>query len=494
MGGLAALAREAGHKVTGCDAGVYPPMSDQLRDLGIDLVEGFAADQMQFQPDMYVIGNVVSRARLTDGSPKFPLMEAILESGAPYTSGPQWLCDHVLHHPSNPRHVMAVAGTHGKTTTTAMLTWILESAGLQPGFLVGGVPLNFGISARLGQPSAKGSNDQMHRSPFVIEADEYDTAFFDKRSKFVHYRPRTAILNNLEFDHADIFDNLEAIERQFHHLVRTVPVSGRLVVNADEESLQRVLHMGHWSGVSQFGAGQAATKFAQQISDPTSTNAQNSGSNTPNNANAHTFWSIQGPPNDFAVVHQGKELARVRWDITGVHNQLNALAAIIAAEHVGVPVPQAAEALASFQNVRRRMEVRGTVARAGGVITVYDDFAHHPTAIRTTLDGLRRKVGPNARILAVFEPRSNTMKLGTMKSQLPWSLEEANLAICHSGGLDWDAKEALADMGARALVEKTVDEVIAQVVAAAQAGDHVLCMSNGGFGGIHAKLLKALDA
>ena len=494
MGGLAALAREAGHKVTGCDAGVYPPMSDQLRDLGIDLVEGFAADQMQFQPDMYVIGNVVSRARLTDGSPKFPLMEAILESGAPYTSGPQWLCDHVLHHPSNPRHVMAVAGTHGKTTTTAMLTWILESAGLQPGFLVGGVPLNFGISARLGQPSAKGSNGQMHRPPFVIEADEYDTAFFDKRSKFVHYRPRTAILNNLEFDHADIFDNLEAIERQFHHLVRTVPVSGRLVVNADEESLQRVLNMGHWSGVSQFGAGQAATKFAKQISDPTSTNAQNSGSNTPNNANAHTFWSIQGPPNDFAVVHQGKELARVRWDITGVHNQLNALAAIIAAEHVGVPVPQAAEALASFQNVRRRMEVRGTVARAGGVITVYDDFAHHPTAIRTTLDGLRRKVGPNARILAVFEPRSNTMKLGTMKSQLPWSLEEANLVICHSGGLDWDAKEALVDMGTRALVEKTVDEVIAQVVAAAQAGDHVLCMSNGGFGGIHAKLLKALDA
>ena len=499
MGGLAALAREAGHKVTGCDAGVYPPMSDQLRDLGIDLVEGFAADQMQFQPDMFVIGNVVSRARLTDGSPKFPLMEAILESGAPYTSGPQWLCDHVLHHTSNPRHVMAVAGTHGKTTTTAMLTWILESAGLQPGFLVGGVPLNFGISARLGQTRmgqarSQGANGQIQRTPFVIEADEYDTAFFDKRSKFVHYRPRTAILNNLEFDHADIFDNLSAIERQFHHLVRTVPASGRLVVNADEESLQRVLNMGHWSGVSQFGSGQAPTKLAQQNSDPTSTAAQNSGSNTPNNANAHTFWSIQGPPNDFAVIHQGKELARVRWDITGVHNQLNALAAIIAAEHVGVPVPQAAEALASFQNVRRRMEVRGTVARAGGVITVYDDFAHHPTAIRTTLDGLRRKVGPNARILAVFEPRSNTMKLGTMKSQLPWSLEEANLAICHSGGLDWDAKEALADMGARALIGKTVDEVIAQVVTAAQAGDHVLCMSNGGFGGIHAKLLKALDA
>jgi UDP-N-acetylmuramate: L-alanyl-gamma-D-glutamyl-meso-diaminopimelate ligase len=373
----------------------------------------------------------------------------------------------------------------------------LESAGLQPGFLVGGVPLNFGISARLGQTrlgqaNSQGADGQIQRTPFVIEADEYDTAFFDKRSKFVHYRPRTAILNNLEFDHADIFDNLDAIERQFHHLVRTVPASGRLVVNADEESLQRVLNMGHWSDVSQFGLGQAAAKLAQQTPVPTNTQPQSSGSNTPNNANAHTFWSIEGPPNDFAVIHQGKELARVRWDITGVHNQLNALAAIIAAEHVGVSVPQAAEALATFQNVRRRMEVRGTVERPGGAITVYDDFAHHPTAIRTTLDGLRRKVGPHARILAVFEPRSNTMKLGTMKSQLPWSLEEANLAICHSGGLDWDAQEALADMGARALVGKTVDEVIAQVVAAAQVGDHVLCMSNGGFGGIHDKLLKAL--
>jgi UDP-N-acetylmuramate: L-alanyl-gamma-D-glutamyl-meso-diaminopimelate ligase len=444
-------------------------MSDQLRDLGIDLVEGFAADQMKFQPDMYVIGNVVSRARLADGSPKFPLMEAILESGAPYTSGPQWLCDHVLHHSSNPRHVMAVAGTHGKTTTTAMLSWILESAGLEPGFLVGGVPLNFGISARLGKASAKDAKGEILRSPFVIEADEYDTAFFDKRSKFVHYRPRTAILNNLEFDHADIFDNLGAIERQFHHLVRTVPASGRLVVNADADSLQRVLDMGHWSDVAQFGVVQA------------------------NASPAHPLWSVDGPPDDFAVVHQGKALARVRWDITGVHNQLNALAAIIASEHIGVPVPQAAAALASFQNVRRRMEVRGTIARAGGVITVYDDFAHHPTAIRTTLDGLRRKVGPNARILAVFEPRSNTMKLGTMKSQLPWSLEEANLAICHCGGLDWDARAALSEMGARAQVGETVDEVISQVVATAQAGDHVLCMSNGGFGGIHAKLLKALD-
>ncbi len=454
MGGLAALAREAGHKVTGCDAGVYPPMSDQLRSLGIELIEGFEADQMRLNPDIYVIGNVVSRSRRPDGSPKFPLMEAILETGAAYTSGPQWLCEHVLHHPSQPRHVLAVAGTHGKTTTTSMLAWVLQAAGLEPGFLVGGVPMNFGVSARLGAKT--------HRSPFVIEADEYDTAFFDKRSKFVHYRPRTAILNNLEFDHADIFDNITAIERQFHHLVRTVPSSGRLVVNAQEDSLQRVLDQGYWSDVNKFGV----TKNAD--------------------------WSIQGEPDNFAVLHHGKEVGRVQWDITGVHNQLNALAAIAAAEHLGVAPAQAAASLSEFQNVRRRMEVRGTVARAGGDITVYDDFAHHPTAIRTTVDGLRRKVGPNARILAVFEPRSNTMKLGTMKSQLPWSLEDANLAFCHSGGLDWNATETLAPMGARASVAGTVDEVIAQVVAAAQAGDHVLCMSNGGFGGIHAKLLSAL--
>jgi UDP-N-acetylmuramate: L-alanyl-gamma-D-glutamyl-meso-diaminopimelate ligase len=274
-------------------------------------------------------------------------------------------------------------------------------------------------------------------------------------------------LNNLEFDHADIFDNLAAIERQFHHLVRTVPSSGRVVVNADEDSLQRVLDQGCWSDVAKFGV---------------STHAQANG------------WSVQGEPDNFAVLRHGQEVGRVQWDITGVHNQLNALAAIAAAEHVGVSPAQAAASLSQFQNVRRRMEVRGTVHRAGGDITVYDDFAHHPTAIRTTVDGLRRKVGPNARILAVFEPRSNTMKLGTMKSQLPWSLEDANLAFCHSGGLDWNAVDALSPMGARACVGATVDEVIAQVVAAAQAGDHVLCMSNGGFGGIHAKLLTALAA
>ncbi|WP_382154623.1 UDP-N-acetylmuramate:L-alanyl-gamma-D-glutamyl-meso-diaminopimelate ligase [Hydrogenophaga sp. ANAO-22] len=449
MGGLAALAREAGHRVTGCDAGVYPPMSDQLRALGIDLIEGFGADQLALQPDVFVVGNVVSRARTADGTPKFPLMEAIMDSGAAYTSGPQWLAEHVLQG----RHVLAVAGTHGKTTTTGMLTWILEANGLQPGFLIGGVPMNFDVSARLGQGKT-----------FTIEADEYDTAFFDKRSKFVHYRPRTAILNNLEFDHADIFDDLAAIERQFHHLIRTVPGNGRVVVNGLEESLERVLHKGLWSELRSFGAA---------VSD----------------------FTAQGEPHAFDVLHRGQPVGRVEWALTGVHNQLNGLAAIAAAEHVGVAPVDAARALSSFENVRRRMEVRGMVPRAGGAITVYDDFAHHPTAIHTTLDGLQRKLGqPRGRILAVFEPRSNTMKLGTMKSQLPWSLEAADLAFCHSGGLDWNAAEALAPMGARAQVGRNIDELVAQVTAAAQAGDHIVCMSNGGFGGVHDRLLKALAA
>lgn len=460
MGGLAALAREAGHKVTGCDSGVYPPMSDQLRGLGIELIEGYGADQMALAPDVFVIGNVVSRARLADGKPKYPLMEAILNSGQPYTSGPQWLSGHVLHHPTHhatgPRHVLAVAGTHGKTTTTAMLAWILECAGLQPGFLIGGVPLNFGVSARLGTGNA-----------FVIEADEYDTAFFDKRSKFVHYRPRTAVLNNLEFDHADIFDDLAAIERQFHHLVRTVPSQGRVVFNASEDSLQRVLAQGCWSEQVPFGG-----------------------------APGHGGFTAQGEPNDFQVLQAGETVARLQWDISGMHNQLNALAAIAAAEHLGVAPALATEALASFQNVRRRMEVRGVVQRAGGSITVYDDFAHHPTAIHTTIDGLRRQLnsaGKGAeRILAIFEPRSNTMKLGVMTAQLPWSLERADLAFCHAGGLDWDARAALAPMAERAQVADDLDQLLEQVRAAARPGDHLLCMSNGGFGGIHAKLLAAL--
>lgn len=439
MGGLAALAREAGHRVTGCDANVYPPMSDQLSALGIELVEGYDAAQLALAPDLFVIGNAISRGN--------PLLEAVLDAGAAYTSGPQWLAEHVL----SGRHVLAVAGTHGKTGTTSMLAWLLDKAGLAPGFLVGGVPLNFGVSARLGAAGA----------PFVIEADEYDTAFFDKRSKFVHYRPRTAILNNLEFDHADIFDDLAAIERQFHHLVRTVPGRGRIVVNARDEALQRVLAMGCWSEVQRFGGRKEAPGMLR----------------------------ARGEPQSFDVLRGSLKIARVEWSLLGEHNQLNALAAIAAAEHVGVAADASARALASFRNVRRRLELKGTA----GSIAVYDDFAHHPTAIRTTIDGLRRKVGA-ARILVAFEPRSNTMKLGAVKAQLPWALEDADLAFCHSGGLTWDAAQALQPLGARAVVAATVDELVARITAATRPGDHVLCMSNGGFGGVHQKLLDALAA
>jgi UDP-N-acetylmuramate: L-alanyl-gamma-D-glutamyl-meso-diaminopimelate ligase len=437
MGGLAALAREAGHKVTGCDAGVYPPMSDQLRALGIELIEGYGEDQLQLKPDLFVVGNAISRGNA--------LMEAILNQGLPYTSGPQFLSEQVLQG----KHVLAVAGTHGKTSTTSMLAWMLEHAGLKPGFLVGGVPLNFGVSARLGAGPY-----------FVMEADEYDTAFFDKRSKFLHYRAKTAVLNNLEFDHADIFDDLAAIERQFHHWVRTLPTSARIVVNAREESLQRVLAKACYSEIVRFGGAPQAPGLV-----------------------------AEGEPHDFAVRQSGQQVAHVQWDLLGEHNQLNALAAMAAAEHVGISPAQSAAALAEFVNVRRRMEVRGTV----GGITVYDDFAHHPSAIRTTVDGLRRKVG-KARIVAVFEPRSNTMKLGTMASQLPWSLEQADLAICHDAALGWDVQGALAPMGARARVATSIDETLAILKTELKPGDHVLCMSNGGFGGIHGKLLAALAA
>ena len=459
MGGLAALAREAGHRVTGCDANVYPPMSDQLRALGIDLIEGYGADQLALRPDVFVVGNVITRGN--------PLMEAVLDAGLPYTGGPQWLAEHVLQG----RHVLAVAGTHGKTTTTSMLAWILDQAGLAPGFLVGGVPLNFGVSARLGAlpPDTRGdASAPGAATPFVIEADEYDTAFFDKRSKFVHYRPRTAVLNNLEFDHADIFDNLAAIERQFHHLVRTVPSSGRLVVNARDDALQRVLGMGCWSAVVRFGARKESPGE----------------------------FRARGEPQAFDVMRGSLRAARVEWTLSGEHNQMNALAAIAAADHLGVSAEVSAAALSTFQNVRRRMELRGQV----NGVSVYDDFAHHPTAMHTTINGLRRSVdvgwnaGTHARphILAVFEPRSNTMKLGTMKAQLPWALEEADQSFCHSGGLDWDAAQALAPLGTKASVSATIDQLVSRVVAAAKPGDHVLCMSNGSFGGVHEKLLKAL--
>ena len=437
MGGLAALAREAGHRVTGCDAGVYPPMSDQLRALGIELIEGFGADQLALKPDVFVIGNVVTRGN--------PLMEAILDAGARYTSGPQWLAEHVLFG----RHVLAVAGTHGKTTTTAMLAWMLEQGGLQPGFLVGGVPLNFGVSARLGAGNC-----------FVIEADEYDTALFDKRSKFVHYRPRTAILNNLEHDHADIFPDIGAIETQFHHLVRTVPASGRLLVNARDEALARVLARGCWSEVQRFG-----------------TKREEPGG-----------LCARGEASSFDVLRGSLKLGHVEWALLGEHNQLNALAALGAAEHVGVAPETACAALATFENVRRRLELRG---EAGGV-KVYDDFAHHPTAMRVTLEGLRRKLGHGARILAAFEPRSNTMKLGTMKAQLPWALESADLAFCLQGNYGWSAREALAPLGAQAQVADSVEALVAAITKAARPGDHVVCMSNGGFGGIHGQLLAAL--
>ena len=451
MGGLAALAREAGHRVTGCDTGVYPPMSDQLRVLDIELIEGFSAEQLALKPDVFVVGNVVTRG--------FPLMEALLDAGAPYTSGPQWLAENVLHHPDRPRHVLAVAGTHGKTGTTSMLAWILECAGLQPGFLVGGVPQNFGLSARLGVGHC-----------FVIEADEYDTALFDKRSKFVHYRPRTAVLNNLEHDHADIFPDVTAIETQFHHLVRTVPANGRLVVNARDEALQRVLKRGCWSEVQRFG-----------------TKREEPGG-----------LCARGEPQAFDVLRGSLKLGRVEWNLLGEHNQLNALAAIGAAEHVGVAPDVAAHALSSFQNVRRRLELRGEVAG----VKVYDDFAHHPTAMRSTVNGLRRKIdqematagAPSQRILAVFEPRSNTMKLGSMKALLPWALEEADLSFCLQGATGWSASDALAPLARKAVVADNVDALVALVVAAARPGDHLLCMSNGAFGGVHDKLLKALSA
>ncbi|MBU1689975.1 MAG: UDP-N-acetylmuramate:L-alanyl-gamma-D-glutamyl-meso-diaminopimelate ligase [Gammaproteobacteria bacterium] len=429
MGGIAVLAKQAGHKVTGCDAGVYPPMSTQLEAQGIALTEGFDPAQTRLEPDMFVIGNVVTRGN--------PLMEEILNRGLPYVSGPQWLAEHVL----KDKWTLAVAGTHGKTTTSAMLAWILEYAGLQPGFLIGGVPQNFGVSARLTD------------SPFfVVEADEYDTAFFDKRSKFVHYHPRTAVLNNLEFDHADIFPDLAAIETQFHHLVRTVPGNGLVVANGRESSLDRVLARGCWTPVERFGTAQG--------------------------------WTIGAAG---AVAYKEEFQGMLNWPLLGEHNRMNALAAIAAARHAGVPAGFGIEALGKFENVKRRMEVRGVVSG----ITVYDDFAHHPTAIETTVAGLRHKVG-NARILAVLEPRSNTMKLGVMKDALPGSLKDADQVFCYSANLGWDAAAALTPLGDKAQAFDDLDDLVAAVTTVARPGDQVLVMSNGGFGGVHEKLLAAL--
>jgi len=443
MGGIAVLAKQSGHKVTGCDVNVYPPMSTQLEAQGIELIEGVSPEQTKLNPDIYVIGNVVSRGN--------PLMEEILNQGLPYISGPQWLAENVLQG----KWVLAVAGTHGKTTTSSMLAWILEYAGLAPGFLIGGVPENFGVSARLPQTPAQ---DAKSTSPFfVIEADEYDTAFFDKRSKFVHYRPRTAVLNNLEFDHADIFEDLSAIEKQFHHLVRTVPQQGLVVVNGKETSLQRVIDKGCWTPVEKFGTDD----------DWQAANAEGDGS--------------------FDVIYKGKSQGRVAWDLLGEHNRMNALASIAAARHAGVTVDVSIAALTEFKNVKRRMELRGTVHH----ISVYDDFAHHPTAIETTVAGLRAKVG-TARILAVLEPRSNTMKLGVMKNALPASLKDADLVFCYQANLGWDAREALLPISAKTQVHDDLHQLVTAIAQSARAGDHVLVMSNGGFGGIHQKLLDAL--
>ena len=442
MGGIAVLAKQAGFRVTGCDANVYPPMSTQLEAQGIELIEGFGTEQLALNPDIYVIGNVVSRGN--------PLMEEILNRNLPYISGPQWLAQNLLQD----KWVLAVAGTHGKTTTSSMLAWILEYAGLHPGFLIGGVPQNFGVSARLPspQPSPACGRGGYEGGFFVIEADEYDTAFFDKRSKFVHYRPRTAILNNLEFDHADIFADLAAIETQFHHLLRTVPGNGLIVSNGREASLQRVIQRGCWTPVELFG------------------NAEG--------------WNID---DDNRISLRGATQGALQWDLMGEHNRMNALAALAAARHAGVPVARGLLALAEFKNVKRRMEVRGTI----NGITVYDDFAHHPTAIATTVEGLRRKVG-SARILAVLEPRSNTMKLGVMKNALPGSLKDADAVFCYGANLGWDARESLAPLGDKAIVKDDLNELVAAIAAVAQSGDQVLVMSNGSFGGIHEKLLQRL--
>jgi len=438
MGGLALLARDLGHAVTGSDARIYPPMSTQLESQGIRLREGYEPAHLEPRPDLVLVGNALARGN--------PLVEAVLDQGLPYTSGAQWLAEHVL--PG--RWTLAVAGTHGKTTTAAMLAWILEQAGLKPGFLVGGVPENFGVSARLG------------RAPyFVVEADEYDTAFFDKRSKFVHYRPRTAVLNNLEYDHADIFPDLAAIKRQFHHFVRTVPGNGLLVVNARDKNLAEVLEQGRWTPVELF--------------------------------DAKSGWSAEPLAPDagrFRVLFDDKEQAEVGWELIGRHNMLNALAAIAAARHAGVPAAAAARALGGFRNVKRRLEVRG----ACNGVTVYDDFAHHPTAIAATLEALRARVG-DARIVAVIEPRSNTMRMGVHRDSLAAALGLADLVLLlQPEGLTWNLERVTAALDGRGRVCQSVAAILDALAPELRPGDHVLIMSNGDFGDIHARLLERLRA
>jgi len=445
MGGVAAIAKTAGFRVTGADLNVYPPMSTQLEALGIEFFQGYGAEQLDLRPDIVVVGNALSR-----GS---PVVEAMLDRGIPYTSGPQWLAEQVLRD----KHVIAVAGTHGKTTTTAMLTWILEHAGLEPGFLIGGVPSNFDATARLGNGPF-----------FVIEADEYDTAFFDKRAKFVHYHPRTAILNNLEYDHADIYPDVASIRRQFNQLLRTVPAAGRIIVNGGDAELATTLSMGCWTPRETFAVAKVAAGSAD--------------------------WSARIAPGSaasrFEVCFQGRAMAEVEWPLLGEHNVMNALAAIAAARHVGVDAARAAQSLRLFSGVKRRMEVRGVIDQ----VTVYDDFAHHPTAIETTLEGLRARVG-DARIVAVVEPRSNTMKLGVHRQQLAPALALADRTwFLNSPDMGWDLRAAVAALGTRASFAANVDALVKGLVDDSRPGDHILVMSNGGFGGLHEKLIAALRA
>ena len=440
MGGIAALARAAGHRVTGSDANVYPPMSTQLEAQGIALIDGFDPSQLDLKPDVVLVGNVMSRGN--------PLIERLLDSGLPFTSGPQWLAENVLRG----REVAAVAGTHGKTTTSSMLAWILQDAGLEPGFLIGGIPANFGTSARAGKGSA-----------FVIEADEYDTAFFDKRAKFVHYRPRHLLLTNLEFDHADIYPDLASIQRQFHHLVRTVPASGRITWNAGDAALRATLAMGSWTPLVEFAREAAAE------------------------------WSVRLVSNDgtaFEVLHRDAAAGLVRWPLIGMHNVENGLAAIAGASGMGVAPSRSAEALGRFTGVGRRLELRGEVQG----IRVYDDFAHHPTAVAMTIDGVRRQP-ERGRIVAVLEPRSNTMRLGVHRAELAESLDGADRVwLYQPAGLDWNLDGVAAELGAKAAVTRTMPELLESLVSELQAGDRVLIMSNGGFGGLHDRLLAALRA
>lgn len=436
MGGIAAIAKSLGHKVTGSDANVYPPMSTQLEELGIELTQGYDPSQLEPAPDLVIIGNAMSRGN--------PAVEYVLNRNIPYTSGPQWLAEHVLQD----RWVLAVSGTHGKTTTTSMLAWILEYAGLNPGFLIGGIPQNFDVSARLGDAPF-----------FVIEADEYDTAFFDKRSKFVYYRPRTLILNNLEYDHADIFPDLAAIQRQFHHLMRMVPGNGLVLSPAGVPAIEQTLAMGCWTPVQQHGIDWQTKLLCADGSA-------------------------------FEVYLHGEKQGAVHWDMCGEHSVANGLMALAAARHAGVALDLAIEALAKFKAPKRRLELRGTVAD----VAVYDDFAHHPTAIETTLGGLRARVGER-RILAVLEPRSNTMRMGVHKDALPASLAAADqVFLFEPAGSGWSLQSLADAIGEKAAVRSSIDELVTLVISHAKPGDSILVMSNGGFGGIHQKLLDALAA